>query len=64
MCQPGNLLTCREVCECEKVKIMSESACDGGQIPLETEREGGEVKGVACWYYVCVVFVVARTFCV
>lgn len=38
MCQPGNPLTCKSVRECE---------CGGGQIPLETEWEGGEVKGVA-----------------
>lgn len=45
MCQPGNPLTCKSVCECE---------CGGGQNPLETEWEGGEVKGVASWYYMCV----------
>lgn len=51
MCQPGNPLTCKSV---------RESECGGGQIPLETEWEGGEVKGVASWYYMCmcVVFVV------
>lgn len=43
MCQPGDPLTCGELCVCGR-----------GQIPLETEWEGGEVKGVACWYYVSV----------
>lgn len=53
MCEPGSSLTCGEGCACVW----------GGHFPQETAWDGGEVKGVACWYCVCVFMVVCVCVC-